>query len=818
MAASRTPGAPPGAASNLPGRRVLAGLLALGAALALLVAPGVFDGPGRPAAGRGIVTAEEDVVTLALTEEVEMEQFLKAVSRFTETPLVWNPGDQSIQKKKIIGSINLRAPKSELFDLVRSLLTFYELVMVPVGPAKYRVQLVMDARQTSAILKLKPEYVALTPDNLSTLETQDGKFITTTIKVENMMDLAKARNALTRIVTGPNIGNVTEVPAARAFVVTDFAPNVVAIYRLLKEMDVRPRGKEITSAYLVLSHANADEVEPILTDLFTGRERIGQRRAGGPQPQGQGNDVEEDPEPRIIADARTNQIIVYGIQSDIEEIKQVVEHLDVPIIIHNDRVHVIRLKNLEAEETAEVLSTLIEAASVFGTDQAATTGTRAGGRVAPPQGGAAETDILREQKPAIVADIKSNSLIIAATQRQFEELKRVIERIDIKKDQVLIEAALIELTLDDAFRLAIELGMADDNGLVKDNAVSGGGFTSFGLNRFVDKDGDTLFTDRIPAFIDTGGAAPTGLVGGIFAFGQVPLIFNALSTVTQSRILQLPSIVAADNEEAVIVVEEEQATTTSTTTSGGVTSGGFGSFESAGTTLAISPHISDEQFLLLNINLTVSAFVGEPRVLADGGVIPADRITRQIITAVTVPNRHTVVLGGIMGTNQRSTVEKTPLLGDIPVLGQLFRGTSRSSRETSLFLFVTPTIMAGDESGFDLFDRESCKRKRRSDELIGYTEIYNSNFVNCEGQDPATGCWSPPTSTGVVRGSGSTSGGAAVRASDRLEQIGALEITRFSGVSAERLEAERNARRAALRAPAGRPALAAPRVVPASGR
>lgn len=788
--------------------RVVLGLLALCSALALLATPGTFGPPGvnRHLAGRAHA---EDTVTLALREEVDIEDFLKAVSAHTGMPLVWNPGDKNIRGKKIIGSVNLTAPKGELFDLVRSLLTFYELVMIPVGPAKYRVQLVMDARQTSSILKLKPEYVKLTDENLATFASQDGLFITTTIKVQNMMDLRNARNALTRIVTGQNIGNVTEVPAARAFVVTDFAPNVVAVYRLLQEMDVKPRGKEITSEYVVLQYANADEVEPILTDLFTGRERVGQQRQQ-PQPQGQGNDVEEDPEPRIMADARTNQIIVYGIQSDIDEIKKVVQHLDVPIFIHNDRVHVIRLKNLEAEETAEVLTTLIEAASVFGADQSATSGRTQGGRVAP-QGGQPAEDISQEQKPAVVADIKSNSLIIAATQRQFEEIKRVVEKIDIKKDQVLIEAALVELTLDDSYKLAVELGMADDNGLVNKNAASGFGFTNFGLNRFADKDGDTFFTDRLPAFVDVGGAGPTGIVGGIFAFGQVPFIFNALSTVTQSRILQLPSIVTADNEEAVIVVEEEQATTTSTTTSGGVTNGGFGGFEPAGTTLAISPHISDESFLLLNINLTVSAFVGEPRELSDGGVIPADKITRQLITAVTVPDRHTVVLGGIMGTNQRSTVDKTPILGDLPVLGNLFRGTSKSTRETSLFLFVTPTIMAGDRSGFDIYDQESCKRKQRSDELVGYTEIYNSNFVNCEGQDPATGCWTPPASAGAVRGSGS--------ASDRLEEIGALEATRFSGVDPKRLEAERNARRAALRGQgpaAHNPGV--PRVVPTSTR
>ncbi len=763
--------------------KALVGMALVAAFVASLVfTPGSIENP------TGIVEADDELVRLTIGEDdVEIENFLRAVGKVTGVPLVWNPSDKNIRGKKIIGSVDLKAPKGELFNLVRALLTFYELVMIPVGPAEYQVQLVMDARQTSSILKLKPDYVKLTDENLTLYENQDGKFITTTIKVENMTDLRNARNALTRIVTGQNIGNVTEVPAARAFVVTDFAPNVVAIYRLLREMDVKPEGKEVVSEYITLEHAVAEELEPILTDLFTGREAVsrpGQPRRPGNQAAG---GEPEDPEPRIISDPRTNKIILYGIRADIDEIKTVISNLDVPIYLQNDRVNVVRLKNLEAEPTAEVLSTLIEAASVFGTS-AGQTGTGTGRPGRPGTTGAPRT-AREEEKPAVVADVKSNSLIIAATRRQYEELLRVIEAIDIKKDQVLIEAALVELTLDDAFRLAVELGAADDNGL-DGTGVGGFGFTNFGRTVFADTDGDSFFTDRIPTFVNSDETpAPRGLVGGIFALGQIPLIFDVFGEVVQSRILQLPSIVTADNEEAVIEVKDEQAYSTSTTTTGGVTNGGLGGFEEAGTTLAISPHIADARHLLLNINLEVSAFVGEPRTLADGGVIPADKIARRIITAVTVPDRHTVVLGGLMGRQQRSTVERTPYLADIPGLGELFKATSKSDRETSLFLFVTPTIMAGDPEGFSTFDIESCKRKQRADELIGYTEIYNSNFVDCDVQDPATGAYRA-RQPGAVRGSGSCS--------DRFERIGLMEATRFSGVSEERLEAEKAARRAAL--------------------
>lgn len=799
-----------------PGGRILGGLLAAMLATWLFFSPGTLPG-GRAS---GPAWAEDDrLARISLTDEISIEDFLKYVGRAApgRRPIVWDPNQKQMKERKILGSTNLEAPDDQIFELVRALLTFYELAMVPVGPRGYEVYLVMDARQQGAILKLKPRTIDLDQSNLAEYENQDGLFVSATIRVENMTNLRDARQALSRIVTQQNIGNVTEVPASRSFVVTDFAPNVVAIYRLLKQLDVTPTGKRLMSAYLTLKYASADEIEPIISDLFTGRERVAINRASQPQPQGGGtSDIDQDPEPRIISDLRTNQLIIYATQDDIREIQDVIDHLDVPVYVQNNRVHVVPLKNLEAEETAQVLQSLIDATSIFGVSGGALGTGRTGASRQPGQprasGEASTPD--QEEKPAVVADVKSNSLIIAASKRQFEELKRVIDQIDVKKSQVLIEAALIELTLDDSFRLSMELGLMDDNGLLGDTA-SLFGFTSFGQTVFTDKDGDTYNTDRIPPFVDSStNPAPTGLVGGIFAMGQVPLIFNIVNSITRSRILQLPSLVAADNEEAVIEVKEEQGTTSSTTTNGGVTNGGFGGFEDAGTTLQISPHIADSSYLLLNIKLNVSAFDGEPRILSNGTQIPANRITRTIQTVVTVPDRHTVVLGGLMSQIERSTVDKTPWLGDLPILGYLFKSTNEGNRRTSLFLFVTPTIMS-EPGAFDVLDRESCKRKQKADELIGYTEIWNSNFVGCDQQDCASGAYGLPsgaapaprggalgpapapasTMPGAVRGSGSASDSL----DGALDRTGALEATRFLGVSRDRLQAEAAYRRAALR-------------------
>jgi type II secretory pathway component GspD/PulD (secretin) len=292
--------------------------------------------------------------------------------------------------------------------------------------------------------------------------------------------------------------------------------------------------------------------------------------------------------------------------------------------------------------------------------------------------------------------------------------------------------------------------------------------------------------------VGAGGASPGGVIGGVFAAGQVPLIYNALDTIKKTKILQLPSIVTTDNQEATIEVKDEQAVTESTVTSGGNTNAGFGGFEEAGTTLSISPHIADDTYLLLNITLEVSGFQGQPRIIGNAQ-IPADRFTRRVTTAVTVPNQHTVVLGGLIGTNHSDTVDRVPFLGEIPVLGELFKGTSKLAIETNLFLFVTPTILHYSDTEFVEFDRITCERKAKSDELVGRVDIPFAKFRCPQGVGVGGGPCGP--ATGMVRGSGS--------ASDALDRAGVLDATRFQGVNPDRLAAEALARKRALQAGSG---------------
>jgi type II secretory pathway component GspD/PulD (secretin) len=364
------------------------------------------------AAGTTARAEEEERLALNFEGPIEIETLIQEVAKAIDLPLVWDPKSRALQNKQATGDVSLVGTKGEILGGLRSLLTFYELVLVPVGADRNEKYLIMDARQTAAIVKLKPTYVELDEDNLAHFETLDGVFLTTTIKVEHMENLRDARNALNRIVSGQNIGNVTEVPAARAFVVTDFAPNVVAIYRLIREMDV-PHGEGGDAAAIEevfqavrLKHASAGTAAATLTAHFTAdmEESPRMQPQRGPQPTG---DVPPRPALRIDADERLNQVLISGMRRDVDRVLEVIQAIDQPLSPINASVQVIRLEHVRAIEVEQVLNQLIRR---FPGPWLATPGAK--------------------DLPAIEAHDATNAILLHAGEEAAAILRRVITEMD----------------------------------------------------------------------------------------------------------------------------------------------------------------------------------------------------------------------------------------------------------------------------------------------------------------------------------------------------------------------------------------------------
>jgi general secretion pathway protein D len=292
-------------------------------------------------------------------------------------------------------------------------------------------------------------------------------------------------------------------------------------------------------------------------------------------------------------------------------------------------------------------------------------------------------------------------------------VQALIDKLDQRQPQVLIEAAIVELTTGDLDRFGVELGLLDlPTGTNNTDYSRGFGFTSFGQSTFQDTDDDGLADTRLPDFDNP----LQGITGGIISGDgfALPILVNALSTDDKANILSLPSVLVNNNETAIVRTSESRPTQTQNQGTA-TTSSGVGTPRDAGITLEISPTISPNNYLRLGISLEVSRFVGafDPNSVTGGGIT----LSRFIQTQVTMPSDATMVIGGVIEDSESSSDGGIPWLKDIPILGIFFRRSEDSSNKTNLYFFVTPTIL--DEDSFQDLYHVSLNKKLEAEQYIG---------------------------------------------------------------------------------------------------
>ena len=399
-----------------------------------------------------------------------------------------------------------------------------------------------------------------------------------------------------------------------------------------------------------------------------------------------------------MAEPRTNSLIVVAMKEDLPNIESLVVKLDTQVTDIEGDYHVVQLANVLAKDIAATLRQFLQQS-----DEAQ--------RRAMQGRGQRRTN--REMRPVVISDEKSNSLLITASKTRYAELLKLIERLDVRRPQVLIEAALVEVDVNSTFDFGTELGLVDigsENG----DWQRPFGFTSFGLSQFQDTDGNGIPDLRLPNFANP----PKGLMGGIITGGDfsIPLLLNLNQSDTLANVLSIPSVLVNNNEGATVTSTKEVPTQTSNQGTA-TTSTGFSGYQKAGITLNISPSISESNYLKLSVDLEVSRFLGS----TTNAALPPDKITRKIKTMVTIPNGHTLVLGGVLQDDFSDANTGIPILKDIPVLGWLFSSTSKSSDKLNLYFFVTPYIM--DEKDFSDLKALSYQTKLEAQQYIGKERI-----------------------------------------------------------------------------------------------
>jgi general secretion pathway protein D len=656
---------------------------------------------------------DDDLTEIKLGKDTQISDFLDAISRNTGKPILYDPTSTKIGKNTLGSSLSHKVPKARAFDTFRAILAFYELTLIPIGPKGYEIYLCIDSRSTNNLIKNKAVYIDYR--ELEQYEDNDGLFISCAIPIKNIENLTMLRTALSTMITPAGIGKVHEVPGSQSIIVMDYAPTVSAMAKLIMQMDVRPPGKQLVLKFIELNYAYADDVADIITQLVEA-----QREAAAPIQRGQAaSGVPTSPEPRIIAYEPRNALVIAATEDDFNLISELIERFDqeTPPV---SMVEVVRLSHVEAEDVADTLTQVLEG---LGTALAAPGpgGTPAQQPGRPQQQGIRRTGGRTEDyEPQVVPDPVTNALILAANQRTIRALRDIIQQLDIPKDQVLLEATLISLTRTDDFQLGVELTGIDTGGLTSDSP-SGFGVTNWGLSTFQDTDNDGIPDINVPTSLTEEGG---GLVAGIFRSGGIPVLLQAVQRLNNATIVAMPSVVTYENKAATIKSLQEQPVGEQTEFSSGSVGQGFDEFVSAGVTLTVSPHISADNYLRLEIELEVSSFTGTAGAVG----LPPPRITNNLVSTVALPNGYTVVMGGLIGDEETVSEDKIPLLGDIPAIGYLFKSKTRRKIKRNLFIFVTPHILRQQGVTFDELHRQSWIAKMKADELIKAIDIHNSNF------------------------------------------------------------------------------------------
>ncbi len=452
---------------------------------------------------------------------------------------------------------------------------------------------------------------------------------------------------------------------SNVLVVTDYADNLRRIEKIIDAIDVdQPARIEVIS----LSHAIATDMAFLVARLT---DQQGQSGAA------------LDPNKRVtvLADPVTNSLIVKSQSpSQIRAVKNIVQQLDQPGPA-GAGIHVVSLKNAEAEELAKILTQIPTGGATQG-DASQGAARRAGAPATAAQTG--------QERATVVADIASNSLIISATESAYRQLRAVIDRLDQRKAQVFIEALLVEVTSDHAAEFGIQwLGGLDN--------ISSSGTAVIGSTNFGDASQNIVSgaqnLGNLGPGLNIGVIRGQVTIPGLGTITNLNFLARALETHANANILSTPNILTLDNEEATIIVAENVPFITGQYANTGSVTPGVNPFQTiervdVGLILKVRPQISEGGTIRMSIYEEASAVKEEATTTS--GIVTTKR---SVETDVLIDDGNIIVLGGLVQDQTATIVEKVPILGDIPLLGYLFRYETRRRVKTNLMLFLRPYVI-----------------------------------------------------------------------------------------------------------------------------
>ena len=569
--------------------------------------------------------------------------------------------------------------KNEVYDLFLGVLNVNGVVAIPSGNT---IRLVPDSNVKSSGIPYD-----------SRQNARGDQIVTRVIWLENTNanDLIPALRPLM-----PQFAHLSAVGGTNALIVSDRASNIYQLESIIRNLD--GTGQNDIEA-ISLQSSQAEEVIGLLESMSS---------------TGAAKDIKGS-RVRIVADNRTNRIIIKGDTATRKRIRQMIEMMDVPAADRLGGLKVFRLKYASAQNLAEILQGLVSGQAVSNsanansnsnnnsTSNLSSTNNNTGNSstISTPSinlGGSSNSNnqnnitSFNGNGVSIIADGSQNALVVKADPQLMREIESAIQQLDTRRQQVLIEAAIIEVEGTDADQLGVQWALGD--------LSSGIGLINF------DNIGASL--KNVAARYLTGGAAGAGsaigagtsLVLGDYREGSdgsrklYGAMIQALKEKTKSNLLSTPSIVTMDNEEAYIVVGENVPFVTGSLSTNGGVANPYTTIErkDVGVTLKVVPHIGEGGTLRLEVEQEVSD------VKTNKGQAQ-DLVTskRAIKTSILAEHGQTIVLGGLISDNSIYSRQAVPGLGAIPGLGRLFRSDGQSNQKRNLLIFIHPTIVGDSQ-------------------------------------------------------------------------------------------------------------------------
>lgn len=575
-------------------------------------------------------------------DNVDIELFIKFISELT--------GKNFVVDKAVKGKVTIISPTKisvdEAYRVFESVLEVHGFATVPSGSV-IKIVSATEARAKSIETRL-----------LEGALSSEDKLVTQLIplKYANPDELKKL---FAPLISKSSV--IVSYPPTGMLIVTDVQSNIKRLMNIVTAIDVVGIGEEIS--VVPLEHATASIIVKSLTSVFQTQTRV--RKGATPEPG-----------IKIVADDRTNALIIAASEADAMKVRHLIGLLDKAVPRGEGDIHVYYLQNADAEDLSKVLTAL-----------------PSGDSKEPMKGKAA----VISKEVQIVADKATNALVITSNRDDYLILEDVIQKLDIPRRMVFLEALLMEVNVDKSFTLGVQWLFADDIGSYEGRKVAGFAASTPTTGSILPSlDATTGAVSLADGF--TLGLVGEGITIGGVTFPSIGAVVQAMQTDSDIQIISTPQIMTMDNEEAEVVVATNIPFLTKQDTSQtGVDYSNY-EFKDVGVTLKITPQINQERFVRLQIFEEVAQVVDQEQI-----GLPST-LKRQTQTTVTIKDGNTVVIAGLIDRTLTQGNYAVPCLGKIPVLSWLFKTASNRDRKTNLYFFVTPHIVENPAEAREVYE------------------------------------------------------------------------------------------------------------------